>query len=105
MGRRGSFFGNFMAVFKVVVGQRDPFMHRVFKSASLRSVAVTFLYMATILNEGYKNENMYHNISPRKLITQVLGNDANRDQFHPVLFDEEMINNFRTTALVRRSKL
>lgn len=70
LGRRGSFFKNFLAVFKVVVGQSDPFMRRVLKSRPLRYAAVTFLFMGTILNEGYKNENMYLIISPRKIITQ-----------------------------------
>lgn len=70
LGRGGSFLKNILALFKVVVGQSDPFMRRVLKSVPLRSAAVTFLFMGTILSEGYKNENMYHIISPRKVITQ-----------------------------------
>lgn len=71
LGRRGSFSRNVLAVFKVVVGQGDPFMRRVLNSAPLRFTAVAYLFVGTILNEGYKNENMYHIISsPRKIIMQ-----------------------------------
>lgn len=70
LGRRGSLLSNFLAVVKVLVGQGDPFMHRVLRSAPSRSAVVTFLFMGIILNEGYKNENMYHIISPRKVIIQ-----------------------------------
>lgn len=70
MGRKGSFSKNILGMLKVVLGQADPFMHLAFNSGRLLYAAVTFLFMGIILSEGYKRTNMYHIISPRKIITE-----------------------------------
>lgn len=69
MGKQGSYVSSILAVFKVVVGQGDPFMARVLNNGSLRYTAATFLLMGIVLSEGYKNTNMYNIISARKVIS------------------------------------
>lgn len=81
LGRKGSFVGNMLSVFKVVVGQGDPFMHQVLSSAPLRYAAATFLFMGIILSEGYKSSNMYRIISPRQIILKENLSELINDNF------------------------
>lgn len=59
-----------LQVFKVIVGQGDSFMRHVYTSLPLRIAVITFLYMGIIINEGYKSSNMYHIISPRRIVSK-----------------------------------
>lgn len=66
LGRRGSFTLNVLAEFEILVGQSGPYLHRLMKRFPLRFATLLFLFMSVILNEGYKNSNVYNMISPRK---------------------------------------
>lgn len=68
VAKKESFVKSMLGMFKVVVGQGDPFMHHVFNSVPLRFAAVPFLFMGVIVSEGYKNSNMYNIICPRRTI-------------------------------------
>lgn len=81
IARKSSFVKSILGMFKVVVGQGDPFMHNAFSSTPLRLVAVTFLFMGIIISEGYKNSNMYNMISPRKIISREKMSDLVDEKF------------------------
>lgn len=80
-GRNGSFIRNILAVYKVVVGQGDPFMYKIFSRVPLRFAIVAFLFMGIILHEGYKNSNMYNIISPRRIISKENFSELVSDKF------------------------
>lgn len=79
--QRWSFLKNFVAIFKIVVGQGDPFLHKVLHSIPTRQIAVAFLFMGIILSEGYKSSNMYNIVTPRKVISKQAFAELVRDNF------------------------
>lgn len=79
--RKESLVKNLLGIFKVVVGQGDPFMHNVFCSVPLRCASTTYLFMGIIISEGYKNSNMYNLISPRKVMSKENISELTSDKF------------------------
>lgn len=79
--RKGSLVRNLLATYKVVVGQNDPFLNRVFNSSPLRFAVVAFLFMGVVLSEGYKNSNMYNIIMPRRVIQKERFSELVADNF------------------------
>lgn len=81
IARKESFLKSMIGMFKVVVGQGDPFMRHIFSSLPLRFAVVTVLFMAIIISEGYKNSNVYHIISPRRIVLKENLSELANDKF------------------------
>lgn len=68
--RRMSFLTNFTAIFKIVVGQGDPFLHKMLNRIPTRQIAVAFPFMGIVFSEGYKSTNMYNiAVTPGKVVS------------------------------------
>lgn len=81
MRQRWSFVANAMAIFKVIVGQGDPFLHKVLKSVPIRLMAVAFLFMGIVISEGYKSTNMHNTVTPRKVVSKENVSELVNDKF------------------------